>query len=177
MTQTDMETEVADLSDLLEGLIAKPVKDELTAHFEEVENCFERQRKRFAAQITDVQDLTTTEAKRLRSKLDGIEAGLDQLSTQVAHDVAVDRNRATQLLELLQGQFAAVLDSMAVLAGEQQALREEARLAVETAAAQQLSQMEQEASARRRQTRTFALLAPCAGVLGAGAVELLHLFV
>lgn len=176
MTQTDMGTEVSDLSDLLEGLIAKPVKDELAAHFEEVENCFERQRKRFAAQIAEIQDVTTTEAKRLRSKLDGIEAALDQLSAQAADDVAVNRNRATQQLEVLQGQFAAVLNSMAFLAGEQQALREEVRLSVEAAAAQQLLRMEHEESARRRQTRTLAIFASCIGLLGAGAVELLHLF-
>lgn len=177
MTQTDIEPETADLSDLLEGLIAKPVKHELAAHFEEVENCFERQRKRFAAQIIEVQDLTTTEAKRLRSKLDGVATGLVQLSAQAADAVAVDRNRATQHLEALQGQFAAVLNSMATLAGEQHALREEVRLARETVAAQQVARAEQESSARRRQTRNLALLAPGSGLLGAGAVELLRLFI
>ncbi|MBB4615758.1 hypothetical protein [Novosphingobium taihuense] len=176
MTQTDMEAEVADLSDLLEGLISKPVKDELAVHFEEVASCFDRQRKRFAAQVAEVQDVTTTEAKRLRSKLNGIETALDQLSAQAADDVAVDRNQAAKQFEVLQGQFAAVLDRVVVLAGEQQAWREDVRLAMETAAIRQLSQMEQEESARRRQTRTLALLVPFAGLLGAGAVELLHLF-
>ncbi|WP_394659009.1 hypothetical protein [uncultured Novosphingobium sp.] len=171
-----MEPETADLSDLLEGLIAKPVKDELAAHLEEVEHCFERQRKRFAAQIIEVQDLTTTEAKRLRSKLDEVATGLGQLSAQVAEAVEADRNRATQHSEVLKDQFAAVLNSIATLAGEQQALREELRLAQETAAAQQVAQMEQENSARRRQTRNLALLAPSAGLVGAGAIELLHLF-
>lgn len=175
MTQTDIEPEIADLSDLLEGLIAKPLKHELAAHLEEVENCFKVQRKRFTAQFLEVQDLTKAEAMRLRSKLDDVATGLRQLSAQAADDVAADRNRATQHLEVLQDQFAVVLESVAALASEQQAFREEARFAIEAAAAKLLSQMEQEKSARHRQTRSLALLASCVGLLGAGAIELLHL--
>lgn len=175
MTQTDMEQEIAELSELLEGFIAKPVKDELAANLEEVVNCFKQQRKFFSSDINEFHDITKNEAKRLHRKLDEVTRGLDQLSVQVADDVAMDRERAKLHLEVLEGQFAALLNSIATLAGDQQAMRKELRLAQESAAAQQVAQMEQENSARRRQTRNLALLTPSAGLVGAGAIELLHL--
>ncbi|KHL24152.1 hypothetical protein PK98_15385 [Croceibacterium mercuriale] len=175
MSQTN--TAEAELADLLEKLIAAPVKGELTDHLHEVEDRFREQRKTFAAQISDIRDVTTTEAKRLRGQMEGVGALVEQHGGQGAADAATARDQAARHAEALQARLSDVLGGIAALTAEQRVVRDELRSAREAVAAERRAQAAEDSAARRVQFRNLALLAPGAGLLGAGAVELLHLFV
>jgi hypothetical protein len=174
MNQTTMEPETVDLANLLDDLIATPVKAALDVHLEDVEYHLQQQHKKMLGSIQDINDHTSAETKRLVKTLSAVKDDIEDLTKQTANAVAVDRDVAKLHAEMLQERVSVVLDNLTSLAAGQQAFREEMLVLQSAAATERLAQIETESAARRTQARLQTIWTLGAGLLGAGTVELLH---
>jgi hypothetical protein len=125
MNQTNMEPETTDLANLLDELIARPVKAALDVHLEEVEDHLQQQQKKMLSSIQDINDHTSAETKRVVKTLSTVKEGIEDLSKQTAKDFAVDRDLAKRHADMLQERVNIALDSLNSLVAGQQAFREE----------------------------------------------------
>jgi hypothetical protein len=174
MNQTNMEPETTDLANLLDELIARPVKAALDVHLEEVEDHLQQQQKKMLSSIQDINDHTSAETKRVVKTLSTVKEGIEDLSKQTAKDFAVDRDLAKRHADMLQERVNIALDSLNSLVAGQQAFREEMLALQSAAATERLAQIEAESAARCTQARLQTIWTLGAGLLGAGTVELLH---
>lgn len=162
-----MEPETADLANLLDELIARPVKAALDVHLEEVEDHLQQQQKKMLASIQDINDHTSDKTKQVVKTLSTVKEGIEELSKH-------DRDLAKRHADMLQERVSIALDSLNSLAAGQQAFREEMLALQSAAATERLAQIEVESAARRMQTRLQTIWTLGSGLLGAGIVELLH---
>jgi hypothetical protein len=165
MTETT-DKDVADLTKLLDGLMEEPVKRALEDHFGP-QSDLEKHRRTMLAQMGSLQETLGKEAKDRKQQL-------DRAMREVVAQVDASGAQGAAAVRQLEEQLLAALDRVNVLAGEQQAFRDEWRAAKGVAAAAEKARAAATVVARRKLLKRLALLTPGASLFGAGLIEMIH---
>lgn len=146
MTDAATAPEISALTALLEELIGKPVDEVLIPHFDTLTIRMDNYHQGLIGHIDDSSEQLK---KGLSLKIDSLKTTIGDLQTQLANQIGV-------------------------LGTEQQAFRQEWQAALVAAATASAAKAEEDQRTARKLARRFGLLAPCAGLVGAGMVELFH---